>query len=125
MKRTIFLQDENAVWLKGNLHSHSTMSDGKLSPEEMKDAYKHRESEVIFGMLPTPSAAEGDDYRCFNWSGVMCVPNTVENNEMVEKTFEGSLPAFIAAFTKHSKLSEDEINEVQKMIDRFRKENTK
>lgn len=48
-----------------------------------------------------------------------------ELNEMVEKTFEGSLPAFIAAFTKHSKLSEDEINEVQKMIDRFRKENTK
>ena len=48
-----------------------------------------------------------------------------EINEMVEKTFEGSLPAFIAAFTKHSKLSEDEINEVQKMIDRFRKENTK
>jgi hypothetical protein len=59
-----------------------------FSMESLKDAYKHRESEVIFGMLPTPSAAEGDDYRCFNWSGVMCVPNTVENNEMVEKTFE-------------------------------------
>ncbi len=40
MKRTIFLQDENAVWLKGNLHSHSTFSDGKLTPEEMKEAYK-------------------------------------------------------------------------------------
>ena len=40
MKRTIFLQDENAVWLKGNLHSHSTNSDGKLTPEEMKEAYK-------------------------------------------------------------------------------------
>ena len=37
MKRTIFLQDENAIWLKGNLHSHSTMSDGKLTPEEMKE----------------------------------------------------------------------------------------
>lgn len=41
MKRTIFLQDANAVWLKGNLHSHSCMSDGKLTPEEMKEAYKH------------------------------------------------------------------------------------
>lgn len=40
MKRTIFLQDENAVWLKGNLHSHSVFSDGKLTPEEMKAAYK-------------------------------------------------------------------------------------
>ena len=43
-------------------------------------------------------------------------------DEMVEKTFEGSLPAFIAAFTKHQKLSEKEIDEVQNMIDRFRKE---
>lgn len=44
-----------------------------------------------------------------------------ELNEMVEKTFEGSLPAFIAAFTKHQKISEAEIDEVQQMIDRFRK----
>lgn len=44
-----------------------------------------------------------------------------EINEMVEKTFEGSLPAFIAAFTKHRKISENEIDEVQKMIDRYRK----
>ena len=42
-------------------------------------------------------------------------------NEMVEKTFEGSLPAFVAAFTKHGKISEKEIDEVQKMIDRYRK----
>ena len=42
-------------------------------------------------------------------------------NEMVEKTFEGSLPAFIAAFTKHQKISEEEIDEVQQMIDRYRK----
>ena len=44
-----------------------------------------------------------------------------EINEMGEKTFEGSLPAFIAAFTKHQKISEKEIDEVQKMIDRYRK----
>ena len=44
-----------------------------------------------------------------------------EINEMVEKTFEGSLPAFVAAFTKHHKISEKEIDEVQRMIDRYRK----
>lgn len=44
-----------------------------------------------------------------------------ELNEMVEKTFEGSLPAFIAAFTKHQKMSNEEIDAVQQMIDRFRK----
>lgn len=44
-----------------------------------------------------------------------------ELNEMVEKTFEGSLPAFIAAFTKHQKISDKEIDAVQQIIDRFRK----
>ena len=31
-----------------------------------------------------------------------------EIDELVEKKFEGSLPAFIAAFTKHQAMSEDE-----------------
>ena len=44
-----------------------------------------------------------------------------EINEMVEKTFEGSLPAFIAAFTKHQKITEKELDTVQAMIDRYRK----
>lgn len=44
-----------------------------------------------------------------------------EIDELVEKTFEGSLPAFIAAFTRHQKISKKEIDEVQKMIDRYRK----
>ena len=34
-----------------------------------------------------------------------------EIEEMVEKTFEGSLPAFIAAFTKHQRISDKEIDE--------------
>ena len=42
-------------------------------------------------------------------------------NEMVEKTFEGSLPAFLAAFTRHQKLSEEQIDAVQEMIDRYRR----
>ena len=44
-----------------------------------------------------------------------------EINEMVEKTFEGSLPAFVAAFTKHQNISDAEIDAVQQMIDRYRK----
>ncbi|MBQ6830685.1 MAG: BlaI/MecI/CopY family transcriptional regulator [Clostridia bacterium] len=43
-----------------------------------------------------------------------------ELNEMVEKRFEGSLPAFIAAFTKHQRISDKEIDAVQEMIDRYR-----
>lgn len=43
-----------------------------------------------------------------------------EIDELVEKKFGGSLPAFVAAFTRHGKMTEREINEVQRMIDRFR-----
>ena len=44
-----------------------------------------------------------------------------EIDELVEKKFEGSLPSFIAAFTKHQDLSEKELDEMQRMIDRIRK----
>ena len=42
--------------------------------------------------------------------------------DLVDKTFEGSLPAFVAAFTKHQKLSAREIDSIQEMIDSYRKE---
>lgn len=45
-----------------------------------------------------------------------------EINELVEKKFEGSLPAFLAAFTRHQKLSDREVDELQAMIDQYRKE---
>ena len=47
-----------------------------------------------------------------------------EIQEMVDKTFEGSLPAFIVAFTKHQKISDAELDAVQEMIDRYRKGGT-
>lgn len=42
-------------------------------------------------------------------------------DEFVAKTFDGSLPAFVAAFTKHQKISKEEIDAVQAMIDRYRR----
>lgn len=42
-----------------------------------------------------------------------------EIDELVEKTFEGSLPAFVAAFTKHQKLSPAEVDELRRMIDSY------
>ncbi len=40
-----------------------------------------------------------------------------ELEEMVQKTFEGSLPAFLAAFGRHKKLSEKEIEEIRRIIE--------
>ena len=44
-----------------------------------------------------------------------------EIDELVEEKFQGSLPAFIAAFSRRQDISEKELNEVQRMIDRIRK----
>lgn len=44
-----------------------------------------------------------------------------EIDEFVEEKFEGSLPAFFAAFTKRQKISEHELDEIQEMIDRARR----
>ncbi len=43
-----------------------------------------------------------------------------EIEDLVDKKFGGSLPAFVAAFTKHQNLSEKDLDEVQQMIDRIR-----
>lgn len=45
-----------------------------------------------------------------------------EIDELVEKTFQGSLPAFIAAFTKHKRLSEKEVQEIRRMIEDYEEE---
>jgi predicted transcriptional regulator len=44
-----------------------------------------------------------------------------EIDELVEEKFQGSLPAFIAAFTRRQDISDKELDEVQRMIDRIRK----
>ena len=43
-----------------------------------------------------------------------------EIDELLEKTFEGSLPAFVAAFAKTKKLTKEDIEEIQVMIDAFK-----
>lgn len=48
--------------------------------------------------------------------------NALQSEKFVEETFEGSLPQFIAAFTLRKKLSEKEINELQRLIDEKRGE---
>ena len=42
--------------------------------------------------------------------------------EMVEETFEGSMPAFIAAFSKSKKLTRQEVDQLKALIDSFEEE---
>lgn len=41
-----------------------------------------------------------------------------EIDEMMDKTFEGSLPAFIAAFAKRQNLSDKDIEEIKRIIEK-------
>ena len=45
----------------------------------------------------------------------------LQSERFVNDTFEGSLPAFIAAFAKKQEFSDNDLDELQKMIDRARK----
>lgn len=42
-----------------------------------------------------------------------------QSEKFVEETFEGSLPAFLAAFTKRKQLSAQEVAEIRAMIDSY------
>lgn len=44
-----------------------------------------------------------------------------ESRQFLDKTFEGSLPGFMAAFLKGKKVSEKEIEELRRMLDEFEK----
>lgn len=43
-----------------------------------------------------------------------------QGEQFLTETFDGSLPRFLAAFTRRKKLSEKEIKEIQKLIDDHR-----
>ena len=42
-----------------------------------------------------------------------------QSEQFLSETFGGSLPAFIAAFTSKNKLSQEEVAEISKMIDKI------
>ncbi len=45
----------------------------------------------------------------------------LQSERFVEETFDGSLPAFLAAFTRRNKLSDKEAAQLQRLIDENRR----
>ena len=45
-------------------------------------------------------------------------------DEMVEETFQGSMPAFIAAFSRSKKLTRDEVEQLKALIDNYEEDRT-
>ena len=46
--------------------------------------------------------------------------HAMQSEKFVEETFDGSLPAFLAAFGSRKKLSDKEIDELEKLIEKMR-----
>ena len=46
--------------------------------------------------------------------------NASKSEKFIEEIFDGSLPAFIAAFMSHKKITKKEVDEIQKMIDAYK-----
>ena len=44
--------------------------------------------------------------------------------EMMEETFQGSMPAFIAAFSRSKKLTRDEVAQLKALIDNYEEDRT-
>ena len=81
------------------------MSDLKMGPVETRFAEIIWEKEPVGSMELVKLAEEA-----LGWK-----------KQFVEESFSGSLPAFITAFTRRKKLSEDEITQLQKLIDQNRR----
>jgi len=45
---------------------------------------------------------------------------SLQSKQFVEETFQGSLPAFLASFSAGKRLSDEEVEELQRMIDIYR-----
>lgn len=48
-----------------------------------------------------------------------------QSQKFVEETFDGSLPAFIAAFTAGKPISQRDLDDIRQMLDAFDKEESK
>lgn len=47
--------------------------------------------------------------------------DAAQSHRMVEESFHGSLPAFLAAFSRRGRLTEEEIGSLQELIDQQRR----
>lgn len=47
---------------------------------------------------------------------------SAKSEQIIEESYSGSLPSFIAAFTKRKKLTASEVSELRKMIDEYEEE---
>ena len=79
------------MWNYNDNNNAVKISEGRVMFmfDTLKAAYSYRGSDVSFGILPYPKLDEEQaEYRSFDWSGMLCVPKSVDNMTMVEQTLD-------------------------------------
>ena len=66
MEQNMFSKQEG-IWLKGNLHAHSSVSDGELSPQKLFDEY-HKRGYDFF------SLTDHNTYTQYEHEGLVLIP---------------------------------------------------
>ena len=85
------------------------------------DVYKRQKKAMIDGVAGSDVKLldfieYGGDSTYENGDTLIAVSYT--HLELVQKKFEGSLPDFIATFTRHQRLTDEEINQIKNLIDK-------
>jgi len=80
-----YLISETGNFYKANLHCHTTVSDGRMTPEEVKNAYKEKGYSIVAYtdhdvFIPHPELCD-DDFLAMNGF-------EVETNHHTSKVFE-------------------------------------
>ena len=99
----------------------------KKQPLSTKDLVKFCEEELIWKRTTTYTVLKKlCDRKIFKTENSVVTAliskdefESIQSEKFVEETFKGSLPAFIAAFSKRKSLSAEEIKEIREMIDQI------
>ncbi len=79
------------LWNYGESKNQILITDNRIlfTFTSLKNAYSYRESEISFGILPYPKFdTNQEQYRSFDWSGMICVPADPGDINMVGQTLE-------------------------------------
>ena len=71
-----YLLPENGTFYKANLHCHTTISDGRMTPEEVKNAYKEQGYSIVAYtdhdvFIPHPELCEESVYIHFSFTAFL------------------------------------------------------
>ncbi len=80
MKKSMFSQNGN--WYKGNLHAHTTQSDGKTPPDQLAQAYKAKG----YSFLSITDHNIFDSHSSFNDDSFIILPGTERDANVTGQT---------------------------------------